>query len=90
MKKPETITVKMSKDNATDLEVGDTIGTTTSTFDYDSYDCLFSNDVNTIVTLKAIHVFKDYRDYVQGKHQTGGCYGFDKWMVTKILDKHFI
>ena len=33
MKEAVRLDVKMSRDNARDLEVGDTIGTTTSTFD---------------------------------------------------------
>lgn len=90
MKEAVRLDVKMSRDNARDLEVGDTIGTTTSTFDYDAADCLFSDNVDTIVTVKAIHVFKDYREYVHGKHSTGGCYGYDKWMVKKILNKQFL
>ena len=82
----DTLTVKMKKDNARKLAVGDTIGTTTSSFDYDSYDCRFDDNVDMMVTVKAHHVYKDYSEYNPDKGSTGGAYGYDKWMVRKILN----
>ena len=65
-----------------DVNVGDEVITTTSTFDYDNLAGMFSNDLNADVDVEFSH--SDYSEYDPRTCRDGGDYGYDYYIVTKI------
>lgn len=68
------------------IRVGDEVVTTTSEIDFNSKTDCFDQSVDTVVTVLAEHTREDYSEYVAGKSNNGGCYGYDYWKVIKILE----
>ena len=67
-----------------DVNVGDEVITTTSTFDYDNVAGMFSNDLNAYADVDVEFTRSDYSEYDQRTCRDGGDYGYDFYTVTKI------
>ena len=67
-----------------DVDVGDEVITTTSTFDYDNIAGIFSNDLNAYADVDVEHTHSDYSEYDPRTCRDGGDYGYDYYVVTKI------
>lgn len=68
------------------LQPGDEITTTTSTFSFNCISGTFDRDAIVPVEVIAEHINADYSDYVRGKHNDGGCYGYDNWKVIEVVE----
>lgn len=71
-------------DEIEDVNVGDEVITTTSTFDYDNVAGTFANDLNAYADVDVNYLFSDYSEYDQRTCRDGGNYGYDYYVVTKI------
>ena len=71
-------------DELEDVNVGDEVITTTSTFDYDNVAGTFSSDLNAYADVDVNYLFSDYSEYDQRTCSDGGNYGYDYYVVTKI------
>lgn len=80
----ELIEVHYNKEHDT-LNVGDTISTTTSSFEYNNVTGWFDS-TDTSVMVKAVKTGKDYTDYDSNRCRTGGCYGYDYYEVIEIIE----
>lgn len=78
----------LTTSNPETVEVGDIVGTTTSSFDYDAVSCNFEDTCNGEISATLQHVGEDYSEYISEKSSTGGCYGFDYWEVLEIHEVH--
>ena len=67
-----------------DVNVGDEVSTTTSTFDYDNVAGTFANDLNAYADVDVVYSHSDYSEYDQRTCRDGGDYGYDYYIVTKI------
>ena len=67
-----------------DVNVGDEVITTTSTFDYDNVAGMFSNDLNAYADVDVEFTRSDYSEYDPRTCRDGGDYGYDYYVVTKI------
>ena len=67
-----------------DVDVGDEVITTTSTFDYDNVAGMFSNDLNAYADVDVEFTRSDYSEYDPRTCRDGGDYGYDYYIVTKI------
>ena len=67
-----------------DVDVGDEVITTTSTFDYDNVAGMFSNDLNAYADVDLEFTRSDYSEYDPRTCRDGGDYGYDYYVVTKI------
>lgn len=67
-----------------DVNVGDEVITTTSTFDYDNLAGMFSNDLNAYADVDVEFTRSDYSEYDPRTCRDGGDYGYDYYIVTKI------
>lgn len=67
-----------------DVNVGDEVITTTSTFDYDHVAGTFSSDLNTYADVDVEYLSSDYSEYDPRTCRGGGNYGYDYYIVTKI------
>ena len=67
-----------------DVNVGDEVITTTSTFDYDNVAGMFSNDLNAYADVDVEHTRSDYSEYDPRTCRDGGDYGYEYYIVTKI------
>ena len=71
-------------DEIEDVNVGDEVITTTSTFPYDNVAGTFANDLNAYADVDVEHVRSDYSEYDERTCRDGGNYGYDYYVVTKI------
>ena len=71
-------------DEIEDVNVGDEVITTTSTFAFDNIDGTFANDLNAYADVDVNYLFSDYSEYDQRTCRNGGDYGYDYYVVTKI------
>lgn len=69
-----------------ELKVGDKIYLTTSEFEYDCMCGCFMQDISRCAKVKVKILHEDLSEYVQGKHLTGGSYGFAIAEVIEILE----
>ena len=67
-----------------DVDVGDEVITTTSTFDYDNIAGTFSSDLNAYADVDVEFTRSDYSEYDPRTCRDGGDYGYDYYVVTKI------
>ena len=67
-----------------DVNVGDEVITTTSTFDYDNVAGTFANDLTAYADVDVDYLFSDYSEYDPRTCRDGGNYGYDYYVVTKI------
>ena len=69
-----------------DVNVGDEVSTTTSTFPYDNYYGCFvkSSELTMYADVDVEHVRSDYSEYDPRTCRDGGDYGYDYYVVTKI------
>lgn len=67
-----------------DVNVGDEVITTTSTFAFDNVAGTFSSDLNAYADVDVEHVRSDYSEYDSRTCRDGGNYGYDYYVVTKI------
>lgn len=67
-----------------DVNVGDEVITTTSTFDYDNVAGTFANDLNAYADVDVEYSHSDYSEYDPRTCRDGGDYGYDYYTVTKI------
>ena len=67
-----------------DVNVGDEVSTTTSTFDYDNVAGTFANDLNAYADVDVEFTHSDYSEYDSRTCRDGGDYGYDYYVVTKI------
>ena len=67
-----------------DVNVGDEVITTTSTFDYDNVAGTFASDLNAYADVDVNYLFSDYSEYDERTCRNGGNYGYDYYIVTKI------
>ena len=67
-----------------DVNVGDEVITTTSTFDYDNVAGTFANDLNAYADVDVEFSHSDYSEYDSRTCRDGGNYGYDYYVVTKI------
>ena len=67
-----------------DVNVGDEVITTTSTFQYDNIAGTFSSDLNAYADVDVDYLFSDYSEYDPRTCRDGGDYGYDYYVVTKI------
>ena len=71
-------------DEIEDVNVGDEVITTTSTFPYDNVAGTFANDLNAYADVDVDYLFSDYSEYDPRTCRDGGNYGYDYYVVTKI------
>ena len=71
-------------DEIEDVNVGDEVSTTTSTFDYDNVAGTFSSDLNAYADVDVEYHHSDYSEYDPRTCRDGGDYGYDYYVVTKI------
>ena len=71
-------------DEIEDVNVGDEVITTTSTFPYDNIAGTFSSDLNAYADVDVDYLFSDYSEYDSRTCRDGGDYGYDYYVVTKI------
>ena len=71
-------------DEIEDVDVGDEVITTTSTFAFDNVAGTFSSDLNAYADVDVEHVRSDYSEYDSCTCRDGGDYGYDYYVVTKI------
>ena len=67
-----------------DVSVDDEVITTTSTFPYDNVAGTFSSDLNAYADVDVEYHNSDYSEYDPRTCRSGGCYGYDYYVVTKI------
>ena len=67
-----------------DVNVGDEVITTTSTFPYDNIAGTFSSDLNAYADVEVDYLSSDYSEYDPRTWRDGGNYGYDYYIVTKI------
>ena len=67
-----------------DVNVGDEVITTTSTFAFDNVAGTFSSDLNAYADVDVKHVRSDYSEYDPRSCRDVGNYGYDYYVVTKI------
>ena len=66
------------------VNVGDEVSTTTSTFPYDNVAGTFSSDLNAYADVDVEFTHSDYSEYDSCTCRDGGNYGYDYYVVTKI------
>lgn len=71
-------------DEIEDVNVGDEVITTTSTFEFDNISGTFTTDLNAYADVDVEHVRSDYSEYDERTCRDGGDYGYDYYVVTKI------
>ena len=69
-----------------EVKVGDVVGTTTSTFDYDNVAGTFSSDLNAYADVDVEFTHSDYSEYDPRTCRDGGNYGYDYYVVTEIRE----
>lgn len=69
-----------------DVNVGDEVITTTSTFAFDNIAGTFASDLNAYADVDVEHVRSDYSEYDPRTCRDGGNYGYDYYVVTKIRE----
>ena len=67
-----------------DVNVGDEVITTTSTFAFDNVAGTFSSDLNAYADVDVDYLFSDSSEYDPRTCRDGGNYGYDYYIVTKI------
>ena len=67
-----------------DVNVGDEVITTTSSFAFDNVAGTFSSDLNAYVDVDVEFSHSDYSEYDPRTCRDGGNYGYDYYVVTKI------
>ena len=67
-----------------DVNVGDEVITTTSTFAFDNVAGTFSSDLNAYADVDVEFTHSDYSEYDPRTCRDGGDYGYDYYVVTKI------
>lgn len=72
-------------EKAGEIKPDDIIYLTTSEFDYDCVYGCFMKDIRKSVRVKVEILNEDLSEYVQGKHLTGGCYGYAAVKVVEVL-----
>ena len=73
-------------DELEDVNVGDEVSTTTSTFSYDNVAGTFANDLNAYADVEADYLSSDYSEYDSRTCRNGGNYGYDYYIVTEIYE----
>ena len=68
------------------VNVGDEVSTTTSTFDYDNVAGTFANDLNAYADVDVEYSYSDYSEYDPRTCRDGGDYGYDYYIVTEIRE----
>lgn len=68
------------------IRPGDDITTTTSEFNFDCLTGTFDKEATVCFEVEAKHQAEDYTEFVQGKHNNGGCYGYDYWTVIRVIE----
>ena len=71
-------------DEIEDVNVGDEVITTTSTFPYDNVAGTFANDLNAYADVDVEYRNSDSSEYDERTCRDGGDYGYDYYVVTKI------
>ena len=66
------------------VNVGDEVSTTTSTFAFDNVAGTFANDLNAYADVDVEYGHSDYSEYDERTCRNGGNYGYDYYVVTKI------
>ena len=67
-----------------DVNVGDEVSTTTSTFAFDNVAGTFSSDLNAYADVDVEYHHSDYSEYDPRTCRDGGNYGYDYYVVAKI------
>ncbi len=67
-----------------DVNVGDEVITTTSTFAFDNVAGTFADDLNAYADVNVEFTHSDYSEYDPRTCRDGGHYGYDYYVVTKI------
>lgn len=67
-----------------DVNVGDEVITTTSTFPYDNVAGTFANDLNAYADVDVEYSHSDYSEYDPCTCRNGGNYGYEYYIVTEI------
>ena len=73
-------------EKADEIKSGDIIYLTTSEFDYDCVYGCFMKDIRKSVKVKVEILNEDLSEYVQGKHLSGGCYGYAAAKVLEVME----
>ena len=73
-------------DKIENVNVGDEVSTTTSTFSYDNVSSTFANDLNTYANVEVEHTHSDYSEYDPRTCRNGGDYGYDYYIVTQVYE----
>ena len=71
-----------------ELQVGDVVSTTTSTFPYDNYYGRFvnSDELTQYAEVEVEYHHSDYSEYDPRTCRDGGDYGYDYYIVTEIRE----
>ncbi len=81
MNNDKQITLDVFHREDIEVKTGDIVATTTSEFNFDGVCFCFDNEATECTTILARHFKSDYSEYVEEKSRTGGCYGFDYYIV---------
>ena len=68
------------------VNVGDEVTTTTSTFAFDNVAGTFSSDLNAYADVEVDYLSSDYSEYDSRTCRNGGNYGYDYYVVTEIRE----
>ena len=71
-------------DEIEDVNIGDEVITTTSTFAFDNISGTFADDLNAYADVDVEYRNSDYSEYDPRTCRDGGDYGYDYYVVTKI------
>lgn len=74
-------------EKANEIKPGDIIYLTTSDFSYDCVYGCFMKDIRKSAKVKVEILNEDLSEYVQGKHNDGGCYGYAAAKVLEVISK---
>ena len=72
-------------EKADEIKAGDIIYLTTSEFMYDCVYGVFMKGIRRSVRVKVEILNEDLSEYVPGKSNNGGCYGYASAKVIKVL-----
>ena len=67
------------------LYIGQEVYDTSSTINFDNVSGHFNQDTELIGEVLVEKVWEDLSEYVEGKHNNGGCYAFYGYIIVDII-----
>ena len=85
MESEKTRVIQIWADEDDTFKEGDTITTTTSEFEFNVLSGNFERNLKWLGEVEATWIDDDYSQYDPSKCNNGGCYGYDYYVITKVL-----